>query len=301
MKKFAPIFLFMFVAALMGWLSLSPRWHKQEAANPQDGRLRVVTSGYVPYTLAKQIAGDGAEVSMLLPANAEPHSFEPTPGVLVTVRKADVFVYVSDRIEPWAKDVLTSAGKDTIVVQAALHTAPSEDPHVWMDFQNAKQIARAIAQALAEKDPSRQAMFQQNLQAFEAEMDTLDQAYQQGLSVCKSRQVVHIGHLAFGNLTKKYRLELSALAGSSHDGENSVRQLTELIKFIKANHIQAIFTEETLSPRLSAAVAAETGAQVLPLYTVEHVSKKDFDQGATYGELMRRNLESLQRGLVCQE
>ena len=298
MKKHLPAVLFLLAAALIWWLSLAPRRHQVPVA--EGAKPRVVTSGYVPYTLAKQLSGGLADVTMLLPANAEPHSFEPTPGALVTVKNADIFIYVSDRIEPWAKDVLSSAGEQTAVVQAAKYASSSDDPHVWMDFQNAKQIARAISFALVQKDPSHRAEYEAHLKAFEKELAELDAAYQTGLASCQSRQVVHVGHLAFGNLTKNYGLSLSALAGSSHDGENSVRRVAELIRFIKDNQIRAIFTEETLSPRLSAAVAEETGAQVLPLYTVEHVSKDDFDRGVTYGELMRRNLDSLQRGLGCQ-
>ena len=298
MKKHLPAVLFFIIAALLWWLSLAPRRHLAPVAEGQ--KPQVVTSGYVPYTLAKQLAGEYADVSMLLPANAEPHSFEPTPGVLVNVKNADIFIYVSDRIEPWAKDVLSAAGPQTQVVQAAQYADASDDPHIWMDFKNTRKIARAIASALVQKDPSHREIYGTNLQAFEQELQALDEAYQQGLASCQSREVVHIGHLAFGNLTGNYNLSLSALAGSSHDGENSVRQLAELVKFIRQNNIRTIFTEETLSPRLSAAVAEETGAQVLPLYTVEHVSKQDFDNGVTYGELMRRNLDSLQRGLGCQ-
>ncbi|MBQ8032854.1 MAG: zinc ABC transporter substrate-binding protein, partial [Elusimicrobiaceae bacterium] len=62
----------------------------------------------------------------------------------------------------------------------------------------------------------------------------------------------------------------------------------------------AIFTEDTLSPRLAKAVAQETGAQIFPLYPIEHISKTDFNANVTYAELMRRNLESLARGLQCQ-
>lgn len=298
MKKHLPALLFVLLAALVWWLSLAPRRHLAPVAEGQ--KPKVVTSGYVPYTLAKQLAGDYADVSMLLPANAEPHSFEPTPGVLVTVKNADIFIYVSDRIEPWAKDVLAAAGPQTQVVQSAQYTPASDDPHIWMDFKNTRKIARAIASVLVQKDPAHREVYGANLQALEKELQELDESYQKGLASCQSREVVHVGHLAFGNLTKNYNLSLSALAGSSHDGENSVRQLADLIQFIRQNQIHTIFTEETLSPRLSATVAEETGAQVLPLYTVEHVSKQDFDANVTYGELMRRNLQSLQRGLGCQ-
>lgn len=265
-----------------------------------DGKLSVVVSGYVPYTLAKQIGGDKISLSMLLPANAEPHSFEPAPGDMVAVRHADAFIYVSPRLEPWAKDVLSAAGPDTRVVEAASSVPASEDPHIWMDFQNAGKIAAALAEAFSELDPADADFYQHNLAAFQAELADLDAAYQRGLADCQSREVVHVGHLAFKNLTNNYNLSLSALAGASHDGEHSARKLADLVKFIRRKNVKTIFTEETLSPRLSAAVAEETGAQILPLYTVEHVGKDDFVRGVTYGELMHRNLDSLQRGLECK-
>lgn len=275
-------------------------WGISRPGTPREDRTSVVVSGYVPYTLARQIGGNKIALSMLLPANAEPHSFEPVPGDMVAVRHADVFAYVSPRIEPWAKDVLSAAGPETQVVEAASFSAPSDDPHVWMDFDNAGRIAAALAEAFAQKDPQNAAFYQANLAAFQTELAALDADYRRMLARCQSREVVHVGHLAFKHLTKKYGLSLSALAGSSHDGEHSARKLADLVKFIRQQNIKTIFTEETLSPRLSAAVAEETGAQILPLYTVEHVSKEDFDHNVTYGELMRRNLENLQRGLVCK-
>ena len=140
----------------------------------------------------------------------------------------------------------------------------------------------------------------QNLAKFNAQLTDLDEAYKKGLSVCQGREVVHIGHLAFERLAKKYGLTLTALAGTSHDGEHSVRRLAGVVDLIKKHHIETIFTEETLSPRLAQTVAGETGAQILPLYTVEGVSKQDFDKHITYIDFMKRNLENLQRGLKCQ-
>lgn len=291
-KTFFALIVFL-VLGLLYWGFSRPQIQK-------DGKTSVVVSGYVPYTLARQIGGDKIALSMLLPANAEPHSFEPAPGDMVAVRRADVFVYVSPRLEPWAKDVLSASGPETLAVEAAALAVQSEDPHVWMDFNNAGRIAAALAGALSEKDPQNQAFYRQNLDAFQTELAALDADYQRALADCRTREVVHIGHLAFKNLAQRYHLSLSALAGSSHDGEHSARKLADLVKFIRQKNVKTIFTEETLSPRLSAAVAEETGTQILPLYTVEHVSKEDFARGVTYIELMRRNLESLKRGLECK-
>ena len=111
--------------------------------------------------------------------------------------------------------------------------------------------------------------------------------------------MVHIGHLAFSNLLAPYGITLTALSGTSHEGEHSAKKLAELIREIKAKNLPAIFTEEVISPRLAQTVAAETGAQILPLYSIEHISKQDFENQVTYVDLMRRNLESLKQGLIC--
>ncbi len=261
----------------------------------------VVTSGYVPYTLAKQLSGDLLPVEMLLPPGAEPHSFEPSPGSMVAVHDARAFVYVSDVLEPWVKDVLGAVGKTTQVVNLSRAVAPSQDPHVWMDFGAAVDMARALARAFSELDPENAPIYEKNLKQFEQEVAVLDMDFARALSSCASREVVHIGHLAFGALAKRYHLSLTALAGTSHDGEHSAQKLIDLIKHIRAKQIKSLFTEEAVSPRLAQTVAAETGTQIFPLYTIEDISKEDFAGGATYAQLMRRNLDSLQQGLVCKK
>ena len=294
MKKLGIIVLFVLVVAGLCF------WLPKPADKKSDGKLAVVTSGYVAYTLTRQLAGDLADIAMLLPPNAEPHSFEPTPGALVAVRQADVFVYISDTFEPWAKDIATGAGKNTQVVKAAAALPASVDPHIWMDFDNVRVMAQTIEGALAAQLPEQAETLAQNLAKFNEQLIALDESYKKGLSACQGREVVHIGHLAFERLAKKYGLTLTALAGTSHDGEHSVRRLAGVVDLIKKHHIETIFTEETLSPRLAQTVAGETGAQILPLYTVESISKQDFANHITYIDFMKRNLENLQRGLKCQ-
>ena len=296
MKK-TLFFILILLAALAAFWFFNAKTTRPQT---QDGKITVVASGYVPYTVAKQIGGDNIHLSMLLPANAEPHSFEPTPGAIVAVHGADVFIYVSARIEPWVTDILTNTKDGAIVVEAAASAKPSKDPHVWMDFDNMRPFAQAIAQALQEKDPSHQAVYAANLAAFNQQLDELDRQFASALKNCKRRRIVHVGHLAFGNLASRYGLELTALAGTSHDGEHSVKRLAQVVDLVKNSGAPYVFTEEALSQNLAGVVAKETGAQLLPLYTVEHVSAQDAQNNVTYADLMRRNLASLQRGLECQ-
>lgn len=295
MKKLGLCLLVIVLAAAAGFY-----FYTRSGAD-MSGPGAVVTSGYVPYTLAREISGGAVEVAMLLPPGAEPHGFEPSPGSMVAVHRAGAVVYVSERLEPWMKDVLGAAGKNTQVVALAAPSAATADPHVWMDFGQAVELARTLTAALVQLYPQHAELFKENLTRFERNVAVLDRDFARVLSSCETREVVHIGHLAFGALAKRYNLTLTALAGTSHDGEHSVRKLAGLVKHIRAAHVKALFTEEAVSPRLAQAVAAETGAEILPLYTVEHISKDDFNRAVTYEELMRRNLTSLQRGLACRK
>jgi len=293
MKKI--ILFLLLVLFVFTWWQKS---HKREI-HPSEDKPIIVTSGYVGYALAKQIGGDKIKVSMLMQPNAEPHAFEPTPGSLVTVHHADLFFYISFELEPWVRDVIANAIGSTRTIGLADFLEKTPDPHVWLDFDNVLIMARKIAQQIADVDRNNQSFYIKNFAAFEQEIAELKEAYNEGLSSCQSREVVHAGHMAFGLLAEKYNLKMTSLSGSSHEGEHSVKHMVDLIKHMKSKRVRVVFTEEAVSPRLAQTVAEETGAQILPLFTVEHISKEDYDNNATYGELMRRNLESLQWGLVC--
>ena len=296
MRKHLLSILFLLAAGAIWWASISSTVRNPVADN--DNPI-LVTSGYVPYTLAKELAGDNVNVFMLLPPGAEPHAFEPTPGALITLKHANAFVYLSDELEPWAADLAQVTAPKAPVIKLADSVPATADPHVWMNLQNAKILAAQIAGVLTQIDPAHEMAYGENLAKFNHEIDQLAHEFQTALANCQSREVVHVGHLAFQNLADAYNLQLTALAGTTHDGEHSAKKLAQLAEQIKRSGVQTIFTEDTLSPRLATAVAQETGTQILPLYPIEHISKTDFNENVTYADLMRRNLASLTRGLQC--
>ena len=292
------IFLIVKLIVLVFLVVLAARLMRTRPSKTHPQKPQIVVSGYVPYTLFKQISGGTIPVTMLMPPNAEPHSFEPSPGVLVGLQQAAGFVYISDELEPWAKDLQRALKKGTPVVVLSNAVPASQEMHPWMNLDNAPAMARAVAELLTQLSPENQDLYARNLQDFNTQIAALKTNFET-LENCPNKEVVHIGHLAFTALTEPYGLHLTALSGTSHEGEHSARKLAELTKQIKQSGVKTIFTEETLSGRLAQAVAQETGAQILPLYTIEHISKDDFTNNVTYAQLMQRNLDNLKRGLLC--
>ena len=100
-------------------------------AQEEDGRLKVVTTLFPYYDFARAIAGDSIDLTLLLPAGREVHSFEPTPLDAVTLSKADVFLYNGGESELWVEEMLHAAGEHIAVAACMMdHVALHEEEFV---------------------------------------------------------------------------------------------------------------------------------------------------------------------------
>lgn len=91
-----------------------------DAAARQDGKLVIYTSIYPMQYFTEQIAGERAVVKSIIPAGTEPHDWEPNPGDIVNLEKADVFVYNGAGMEHWVDKVLNSLdNKDLLAIEAS--------------------------------------------------------------------------------------------------------------------------------------------------------------------------------------
>lgn len=264
---------------------------------PQNQKLNIAVSSYVPYTFAKSVLGDLANLTLLVPPGTEPHAFEPSSKNILEVNKAEKFFYVSDILEPWALKIAPKG----IRLAKELPQVSVNDPHVWMNFDNAQKMALNLAKDIIKKYPSLESEINKNYLNFFHDVQNIKQAYSEVLPTCKNRTIYHIGHLAFGYIAKDFNLSFNALFSADMDQEPSAKEIALLVKSIKESGAKYIFSEEQLNPALANTIAKETGAQILMLNTVEGVNKEDFEKGKTYQDLMRENLQNLIIGLDCQE
>lgn len=73
-----------------------------------DDKVSVVSTIFAPYDFVREVAGDKAELTMLLPPASESHSFEPTPQDIIKIQNSDVFIYVGGESDAWVNEVLES-------------------------------------------------------------------------------------------------------------------------------------------------------------------------------------------------
>ena len=280
----------------------------------QTKKLKVITTLFPVYDMAKNIGADKADVSLLLPPGVEAHSFEPKPSDIVRINEADFFVYTGKFMEPWAEDVIkgivnknlvvVDASQGTTMIPGVFHDADepsgSLDPHIWLDFDNAIIMVKNIVQAFQGKDSANKALYEQKAIEYSRRLNDLDSLYKATLAACKSRTIVYGGHYAFGYLAGRYDLQYLAAQGVSPDAEPTAKDLIRLVEQIRKERIKYIFYEELTSPRISKTIAGETSAEMLLLNAAHNVSRDQLDQGVSLIDIFRRNLENLSRGLECR-
>ena len=304
--------LVIFVVIVLGCFLVACAKRSEEPV--QLKKLRVVTTLFPLYDMAKNIGADKVEVSLLVPPGVETHSFEPKPSDILKVDEADIFVYTGKFMEPWAEDVIKgTVNKNLLVVDASNGTkmspgvfhdagepAGSPDPHIWLDFDNAGIMVKNIAQAFRIKDSANKGLYEQKAGEYGRKLTELDSLYKTTLAACKSRTIVYGGHYAFGYLARRYGLTYLAAQGVSPDAEPTAKDLIKLVEQIRKERIRYIFYEELTSPRISKTIAGETNAEMLLLNAGHNVSRDQLDQGVSFFDILGRNLENLSKGLECR-
>ena len=85
------------------------------ADNADDGKISVVTTIFPPYDFVREIAGDEADIKMLLKPGEETHSYEPTPQDIIAIQNSDVFIYTGGENDVWVEDILSSMPDSDLV------------------------------------------------------------------------------------------------------------------------------------------------------------------------------------------
>lgn len=277
-------------------------------------KIQVIATIFPLYDMAKNIGGDKAEILLLLPAGAEAHSFEPQPNDIVKINSAALFIYTGKFMEPWAEDILKSANSKNLLAvdssqnikmilsisEDADEPAGSFDPHIWLDFDNAKTMVQNIATAFIAQDAANAVFYKQNAENYTNRLTEIDAQYKITLSTCENHEIIYAGHYAFGYLANRYHLQYLAAQGVSPDSEPTAKDLINLVNQIKENNIKYIFYEELSSPKIAETIAQETNAKTLLLNASHNLSKIQREQNVSFFDILNNNLENLKIGLHCQ-
>lgn len=318
MKRFIVLLLaVLFAVALTGCGNES---------EPRGGKkIGVVATIFPPYDFAREIAGDRADVSMLLPPASESHSFEPTPRDIIEIQDCDVFIHVGGESDEWVKGVLESMDTSRMQVVTLMDcvrvveeetvegmeketeeelTGDGEreeaenDEHVWTSPRNAELIVRKISDALSKADPANAGAYRRNTTGYLARLRELDNEFRDVVDNAKRKTIVFGDRFPFRYFTDAYGLEyFAAFPGCSTETEANAATVRFLIDKVSSEKIPVVFHIELSNEDMANTISEGTGANVLLLHACHNISKADFESGKSYIDLMKGNVEALKKAL----
>lgn len=252
--------------------------------------------------LVERIAGDLAEVAVMVPPGASAHTYEPKAAQMVQLSKARLYVACGIEFERiWLQRFKSTNAALTVVqsdeaiakmpMPAHHHDHGGEthghdhegwldrlhgwlndgeekrgDTHVWLSAQQMMLQARAVADALMQADAPNAARYRENYLTTVREIAALDMEIAAGLAPYRGRKFM-VFHPAWGYFARDYGLVQAAI--ELEGKEPKPAQLAELIETAKKERIAVIFVQPRQSPKSAETIAAAIGAKVAPLDPLE--------------------------------
>jgi zinc transport system substrate-binding protein len=314
-----------------------------EPQQPQNGAqreagLKIVATIFPHYDFARAVAGEAAEVSMLLRPGAESHSFDPSPADIMAIQNADMFIYTGGHNDAWVDSVLGSIDTSGITVLRMMnvvnaveeelppgveeegdghdlsheeerdrdhgeghsHEGGAElDEHIWTSPKNAAAMVEAVAKAMIEKDAANAGVYRANADAYIEEIEALNADFEAVVQAAQHKLIVVADRFPFRYFCDEYGIEYkAAFPGCSTDSNPSAGTVANLVDTVREYEIPYIFTIELSTGSIASVISGETGRGVLTLHSCHGVTRDEFESGATYVTLMRQNVENLGKGMV---
>jgi len=268
------------IIALLALLGVVP----QTAA--AQGKLNVVATTEDLGAVAREVAGDRAEVESIARGYQDPHFVEAKPSFILRLQRADLLVVVgreleigwlpplvqqsrNAKVQPGAAGYLDASLQARIldipqgqVTRAMGDVHPQGNPHYWLDPENGKVIARAIAGKLSELRPADKAYFEQRLTDFSRRVDEAEKGWLATLAPFKGLKVVTY-HRSYTNFADRFGLEVIGYVEPRPGIPPTPQHTLDLVNEMNKQNVKLILVEPYFDLKTPNAIARQTGGQVV--------------------------------------
>ena len=270
-------------------------------------KFKVVTSFTVIADMARNVAGDAAQVESITRPGAEIHEYQPTPQDIVRAQGAQLVLWNGLNLERWferffqrLRDVpsaVVSEGVEPMGIAAGPY-AGKPNPHAWMSPAAAKIYVDNIRDAMAKHDPANAKTYAANAQAYKQRIDEAVAPIRARLqAIPPERRWLVSSEGAFSYLARDFGLKELYLWPINADQQGTPQQVRRVIDAVREHEIPAVFSESTISPDPARQVARETGARYGGVLYVDSLSGPD-GPVPTYVDLLRVTSETIAQGLA---
>jgi len=227
--------------------------------------------------VAREIAGERAEVESLMGSGVDPHLYKPTRSDIAKLLRSDIVLYNGLHLEGKMTAAFERAqgggrgGRTVIAVGDAIdsslilesdETQGHPDPHLWMDPTAWRNIIPVIEAALVERDPNGSEHYRARAESYSEQLDALDAYAERVLgSIPETGRVLVTAHDAFGYMSRRYGIDVVGIQGISTESEAGLRDIERLVDLLVNRNVRAVFVESTVSDRNIKALIEGAGAR----------------------------------------
>ncbi|MBE9206447.1 zinc ABC transporter substrate-binding protein [Nostoc sp. LEGE 06077] len=280
-----------------------------QEASPPSVKTKVVTTFLPIYLLTKAVAGDAADVEILVSPGTEVHEYQATPDNVKAIATANILVKNGFGLEKFLENTVKNAQNTKLVeidaskgIKPLNEISPVEtttkaekdhdhatgNPHVWLDPVLAKQQVINIRDGLIAADPENTATYTTNAAAYIQELEKLNGEFQQALQK-KTNCTFVTFHDAYPYLAQRYNLKQLAVVQIPED-QLSPTEIQTVVNTVKKYKVKALFSEPGVDNKLLKSLSQDLK---LNLQTLDSLEKGDKDP-QYYFKAMRMNLQTLE-------
>ena len=299
--------------------------------NKNDNELTVVATNFPCYDFLRAVTKDSRiKVEMLISPGSEIHDFEPTPGDILKIKNSKLFVYVGGESDEWLEDIISEIDPsktkiiklmDLVDVYEEEHVEGMEeeheheheheeeheheheeeteyDEHVWTSPVNAKIIVEKLADEVIALDESNKETYIAARDSYVSELVDIDNSIKEIVANGKRKEIIFGDRFPLRYFVEEYGLTYyAAFPGCAEQTEASAKTISFLINKVKEDKIPVVFHIELSNAKIAESISKETNAKVREFNSAHNISKKDFDSGITYVDIMKSNLLVLKEAL----
>ena len=248
--------------------------------------LKVITTTEDLASIAREVAGDKAGVESLSRGYQDPHFVEAKPSFVLKLNKADLLIAVGRELEiGWLPPLITQARNAKIqpgadgyldasltarileiptgqITRAMGDVHPSGNPHYWLDPENGKRVAKAVADKLSALDHANAGYYAQRQADFEKRVTAAEARWTSMMAPYKGTKVVTY-HRSWPNFADRFGLEVIGYVEPKPGIPPSPSHTLDVINAMKRQNVKIILVEPYFDLKTPNSIARETGGKVL--------------------------------------
>ena len=269
-------------------------------------RFKAVTTFTVLADMARNVAGNAADVVSVTKPGAEIHGYEPTPRDIVRAHDADLILWNGLNLELWFEQFLSNIGDvpsvtltdgiDPIPIAEGAYEGKA-NPHAWMGLDNALVYVDNIRDAFAKHDPDNAEAYRANAEAYKQQIRaTIGPLRDRVVAIPEARRWLVTCEGAFSYLARDFAMKELYLWPMNADQTGTPQQVRKVIDGVREHRVPVVFCESTVNTAPAKQVARETDASYGGVLYVDSLSETD-GPVPTYLDLLRVTAETIARGL----